>query len=178
MCLAMSTQAGCLVVDEIQFEREANIPASISSAPTAVQEGTSLSEIVTIDLSVNTASPTGAMSEQEKRFPVIVRDANVGQNLLWQVFLNFEADLPQPAINGNQLPATGNGSLERPLLFTLPFSRLQGPGCYRLELLVSSAFKPIFPFRDPELIGDLATAVWWLYVTNSMQPTVDFKTCP
>lgn len=164
--------ADCLVIDTIDFEPEENIPASISSAPSATQEGTSLSQIVTIELDADDSTPT------EKRFPVVVRDANRRQNLVWQVFLNFKPDFPQPAIGGDQLPATSDQSIERSLVYTLPFSRLQGPGCYRLELLVSSLFVQRFPFREPETPDDLAIAVWWLYVSDEQQPTVDFRTCP
>ena len=163
---------GCLVTKKIDFDEEQNFPASIRSAPTASTLGTDLGQVVRVDL--DNPPPTGS---SELRFSVLVSDPNVTQNLEWQVSVNFTAGLPT-APNGGAL-LQPNGSVERELDFSLPFSQLSAPGtCSKVELRVSAAFSRSFPFRDPQDSGDIGEAIWWVQVVNNSNTSVDMSTCP
>lgn len=174
---------GCLVTKKIDFEEEVNVPPSITSARGAASLGTALGQVVRINFGLNGADPLGSTD-----FPVIVRDPNVKQTLQWQVFLNFSLAALTPndpgsfegsLIDNNVLPPSNDNAIDRELTFRVPHTRFRETGaCYKVELLVSSDFKDVFPNREPVQDGDLASAVWWVGVTDDNAQVVDLSRCP
>ncbi|MGB0678811.1 MAG: hypothetical protein ACPGUV_04030 [Polyangiales bacterium] len=160
-------------MERTRFELEANLPPTLQSAPRAGQLGTALDQIVSVDLSDVGLGTAG----QEKEFPVIIRDPNKDQALFWQSFLNFDPAAPTGAIDGDRLAATGTEEREL-TLFLPPTAFREGTGCYKYELLVSSAFSTALPSREPVEEHDLATALWWVRVTDAADRDVDLNECP
>lgn len=166
---------GCLVVDQIEFSAEENVPASIVSASEAFEIGTSLGEIVFVNLD----DPEGRAAQGgELRFPVLVRDANLTQTLQWRVYLDFQDALPTNPVAFDELEPQSNLAFERPLSFSLSLESLNSVGCHKVELLVSAEFVPSNPGRTPVEEGDLAVGVWWLDTRDQAGAIVDFRTCP
>ena len=164
---------GCVVTDTIQIEPVPNSPPALYQPAGLGPDQPSFESIYVIDLD---STP---FSQLELR--AFVRDADVDQDLEWQLFLDFDSldPTPNPAIDGDALEAFG--SEVRADLDGAPIpvlvSQLGGPGCHKLELRVSSDWVPAFPRylpRDPE---DLAVMVFWVAVTDAANPIVDMATC-
>ncbi len=163
---------GCLVTDKFQLHQQPDFPPSIVSRPSARDHGTSLDEVVRLNLS-DTATADGGTSSLT--FPVTVRDPNTLQGLVYHTYLDFD---PTPgANNGLFVDSQPIPSGQRDVDILLDKTRLT-PGCHKFEMLVSSRFVDSAPQRDPVEPGDLGSAVWWLAVTDSTHTTVEMTTCP
>lgn len=130
-----------------------------------------------LDLATSQA-PGAELRPEALTFPLLVRDDNRDQRLAWRLFVDFDSDFPQAPQNGSVIEPTGE--VERPLDVVVGFDVFRnGAGqCHKVEVLISGAFVPDFPFREPVEEGDLATAVWWIHVTDDTQLSVDMRTCP
>lgn len=133
---------GCLVTDAIEIPTETPYPPSI----VAVAPGDAF---VVFDRE----------TERQLELEFAVRDPNVFQDLEWKAFLD------RAQFDGNVIRAAGE--LERTVEFTVPTSSLGAePPCHKLEVVVSSGFKPGFAVREPVVPGDVAEIVWWVGVTG------------
>jgi len=171
-----SLLSGCLITEPLDAPRERNLPPSIRSAASAatLPIPTNLESIVSIDLERDTPEDGPA----ELLFPVEVRDPNLDQALFYRLFVDFDPEIGRSSpIAGDRIDSTS--SLVRELDLTVSFRDIGAAGvCHKLELRVSSAFVDALPQYDPVDPEDLAVAVWWIRVTDLVNPTVDLSTCP
>lgn len=154
--------AGCLVTSVPTYSDEPYCPPILVTDQTKP----SFSHIVNIDI----ADPNATQS-----FSLMFRSCAVTKTFTSHIFLdeNLRPDLIIPS-----------GTEERSREFSMPYSTLLalGPGCHRVEWLISTRFQGGFASnsRIPEKPGDLAQAVWWLNIRNSSTPDVDptLRSCP
>lgn len=160
--LAMTTTMGCLVTEEGDFPVEENLPPFITSQPGA--------EFPLDRVHVLALDGGGGMALNIP-LDVIITDLNVDQTLQGLVLVD---NLP-PEILDPIAPAPDD-SPERDVTVTFDTAQLQSSGCHRVELRVSSAFG--FFSIEPELEGDLGTAVWWFFSKDDPTNTFDPASCP
>lgn len=158
----------CLITEELSIPEDPNFPPGVVSAPSATFP---LDQVVEVDRDMVTG---------DVELEIVVRDANVDQELQMQVYVDFVDSFNAsyiPQANDNRIIATG--TVERSLTLRVPVARLGNAGeCHKIELLVSSGFQGFPNFRLPELAGDLHQSVWWVALTDTAFPTVDMSTCP
>ncbi len=169
---------GCIVNRRITFEDEPNAPPSIRSAPSAREFGTALGQIVYLDLAQSGQPGSGLEFSEALVFPLIVSDRNLQQRLVWRRFIDFDPQLVSGPDAGRVIEPSG--AEDRFFDVVVPYDIFRdGAGeCHKLEVLVSGGFVDEFPFREPVLEGDLASAFWWIHVTDDTRLTVDMRTCP
>lgn len=158
----------CLITEELSIPEDPNFPPGVVSAPSATFP---LDQVVEVDRDAMTG---------DVELDIVVRDANVDQELQMQVYVDFVDSFSAsyvPQANDDRIIAMG--TVERSLTLRVPVARLGNAGeCHKIELLVSSGFQGFPNFRVPELAGDLHQSVWWVAVTDAAFPTVDMSTCP
>jgi hypothetical protein len=173
---------GCLVTDPIDFPEELTCPPSIETRPSCTTDSTPpchpLNQVVVVDLDLDV--PESGMGEL--LFEVDIRDCNEDQSLQTLALLDYRPDFGTPF--GQALVEDGTrfiGPPERsPFEFRLPFSRLAATTagrCHKLELLVSSRFRDVTSTQPAEQ-GDIGSAVWWIAVTDTANPSVEMTACP
>ena len=160
------------ITESIRIEAPANSPPSIESANPADNP---LNEIIRLEPVV----PDGGVEGQliPPLLQVVVRDADVDQDLSYLVFIDDRATGPDDF--GDVLTT---GEPTRRLDIVLPLANLMARGCHRVELFVSSQFG-CFPMCTgrPDEPGDVGTAVWWVTTRPILGDTsvVDMTTnCP
>ena len=144
---------GCLVTDKVEFKEPPNVPPVL----TAPGENPP-TEIVTFQLMGEAAGPN------EERFELVISDVNVDQSLVLLPLLDseiIEGSIIAPT--NDQLRST-TFILGEPALRTLVAPGEDPVGCHKLEIRVSSAFRP--GSREPIEEGDVDSIVWWLRVVN------------
>jgi hypothetical protein len=165
--------AGCLVLDNAQVAPEEPVPPSVVDSDVISDQlggPISMSRVITIDLD----SPMFTGPSAELRLPVIVRDANVLQDL--EYILIVDSTEAQPL--GRYLDSkrlSQSGTFEREIELVIPISALApAPACRRIELFVSGEFS----VTTPATPGDLDTGVWWIKVIDLASQNVDLSSCP
>ncbi|HJL50296.1 MAG TPA: hypothetical protein RMG45_30820, partial [Polyangiaceae bacterium LLY-WYZ-15_(1-7)] len=106
--------SSCLVTEKVQVPEEVNFPPSVVSAPDAFELGTSLDQIVTFDL---------ATDGPQLELPIIVRDPNVDQELVYEVWVDFTGTNLGARIQ-EATPISAMGVLERSLTVRIPATEL------------------------------------------------------
>lgn len=163
---------GC-VTQNVQFDIPRNFPPSIESAPTARYP---INEI--IDLRGETPGGDTGPGGNSVALDVVVRDPNLDQRLQYKVFLDYDPADPlgvRVIREGTIPPGSGETPISRPLTITLDRAIFGGTTCHRVELFVSTGFRPAPRNREPAEDGDLGTATWWV---ASGSGTVDIGSCP
>ena len=180
-CFALLTMSaltlpGCLITQPVQFEAPSGSPPSITGGTT--HESHPLDEIILLRVGDPVVGDAGAVSTAT---PIVVevRDPDVDQELAYKVYVDYNASDPRPPNRSDFLPALarspGVDRTRRRLEFPLP-TGLTTVGCHRIELVVSSGFRP--DTREPLREGDLATAVWWVATEPMGGGLVDMVSCP
>lgn len=171
LSLAMLTMTGCITTRGFDCPPPPNTPPSVETTDTSPRP---LSRIVTFDLD-NRTGPDGGLPEIQ--FEVVVRDTDGVAQDHCKVWLNFQPG--QAAMFDRQLTPDPGVSTRAHFSFTLPTTSLTAGSCARLELRVSSAFRPEPLTHEPVDANDIGTAVWWIAPTSSStQPSVDMTACP
>lgn len=155
----------CLVTDSIDNVQPVNFPSSVVSTPDAFYP---LNKIVEVD--------SDEMLE-ELEFDVIIRDANVKEQLEIQVFVIREDGSSSDVLQqlNNTIPPTMTESVERSTTIRVPVANLGDPGCVKIELLVSQQF---LSRRMPVDEGDVHSSVWWVALTAPDGAAIDMRDCP
>ncbi len=176
LCAAALALGGCLITDPAQIGEPVNSPPAIRSTPEAESSFVALNQIVRVDY-----DPGGELA-----LPIIVRDENLADELLVQVWIDY-----RPALTGNGF--TGFPLYPDPLPKVLPtgspdreeyWIRIahtyfgETDRCHRVEVFVTRGFLPTaIPHRIPEDPGDLGTATFWVAM-NAAGGVIDMDACP
>ncbi len=165
-CLSM----GCLVTDSVK------VPESPEFPPSVVTESTATYPLDRIMI-VNRDEVAGDLELE-----IIVRDANVDQDLEVQVYVDFSGDtnafVPQDFGDGEDNVIVATGTVERSVTLRVPVEKLGALGCHQIELLVSSDFQNFPNFRQPVIPGDLHQSVWWAALIDQSDRDVEMTLCP
>lgn len=163
-----SCMMGCLVTDKIELPPETNFPPSIASPSDANELGVGLDQIIRVNIDDPEAG-------SELVIPVIIRDANIQDDLSFQFLLDerdIDASIPQ-TIGSTITPSM---EVERDLTLRVPIDRFT-IGCHKLFFRVSTEFGRSTDALNPALEGDLAEAVWWVRVVDEANLPVTLGSC-
>jgi hypothetical protein len=174
-CAIGLSLGGCLITDPAQIEDPLNSPPAIRSSPEAASDNVAMNQILRLSYA----------EDGEVEIPIIVRDENVLDALVVQVWIDFVPGVSPNQFSGaplypDPLPVlTSTGSPDREHAVLIPHS-LFGPAdaCHRVEVFVTRRFAPTaIPHRQPETSGDIGTATFWVAMSNT-GTNIDMRGCP
>lgn len=170
LALAVAVLPSCITTD-LNLAPLPNVPPSIESTSTAENP---LNRVIVYRPMAT--SDGGIEDFQPLELEYVIRDPDVEQTLQFQFYVDDRSG-----------PGDAQGVLEDedatddPMLRTISFNtsmlteRLRGEGCHRIELLVSERFR--FGSPEPEVEGDIGTAVWWVATCPGDPCVVDMTGC-
>lgn len=182
LCAAVFVLGGCLITDPAQIGEPVNSPPSIRSPSYAESRFVALNQIIRVDY-----DPNGQLE-----LPVVVRDENISDSLVIQVWIDFVpgvspgqyAGLPlyqeDPSLELElpELPPTGSPDRDEHLILIDHSVLGESDRCHRVEVFVTRSFAPTsVPHRQPETPGDMGTATFWVAM-NANGGVIDMDACP
>lgn len=171
LALTVAVLPSCITSD-LNLAALPNVPPSIESAPGAPEHP--LNRVIQYEPSITDG---GVGPFLPLNLEVVVRDPDVEQSLEFQIHVDGRTG---GGDDGGRV--TDEDSSDDPSLRTMTYRTndftdvLSRPGCHKIEMLVSERFLPGRP--EPEVEGDLGTAVWWIATRATDGETVEMWDCP
>jgi hypothetical protein len=174
----------CLVTDPIEFKEEKSFPPFFVNIPGS---NTPIGSMIAINLDDLAKAGSGP---QEVRLKVQVRDENVPEVLQTRYKLTTVSVIDsttENAINSQDTKfrvfsreLAPSGIPLRPYELAIETSLLSPGQCYALDLVVTGSFTQdlMTKWKDPEVEGDVAEAMWLLAVRESAEDEINIDTCP
>ena len=166
----------CLT-QNVQFDVPRNFPPSLTTPETARHP---LNSVIQLPTELGAPSGDGGSSNAIDLL-IQVRDPNLEQRLQYRVFVDHNPALPPTVVSEGPIPPalpSVSDRLVRDVFLDVPFNLVSAPGCHRIEVFVSTAFRNAFESRVPREEGDLATATWWVSTQQDVASSVDMRGCP